>query len=96
MLTNLFSRKIIGERIRQIRKQKGLSGFDFAELLMCSQQHVSRIEAGLVRLSVAQLYLISNSLAIDIVELISNVGYQDNELLRIEKASLYYRAEEVY
>lgn len=50
-------------------------------------------EIYLERLNVALLYFISNILILEIAELILNIVYQANELLKIEKISLYYRAE---
>jgi transcriptional regulator with XRE-family HTH domain len=37
---------LLGERIRELRKSKGLTQEDFAELIGVEQKHVSRLELG--------------------------------------------------
>ncbi|MDN0005299.1 helix-turn-helix transcriptional regulator [Providencia stuartii] len=50
MQSNLSPKEIVGSNIHKARRAKGLSGSELADLLLCSQQHVSRIERGVIRL----------------------------------------------
>lgn len=74
----LSSTEIIGLRIQSLRRKKGLTGADLAVLLQISQQHVSRIEHGAVRLTAGHLYRIAQCLETDVGELLSGIGYQDS------------------
>ncbi|MEQ4733185.1 helix-turn-helix domain-containing protein [Providencia rettgeri] len=48
MQSNLSPKEIVGGNIYKARRAKGLSGSELADLLLCSQQHVSRIERGVI------------------------------------------------
>lgn len=93
MLTRLSPKEIVGKNVKEIRRKKGLSGVELAKLLFCSQQHVSRIERGEVRLSLEQIYDIADCLEVDIRELISGVGFQRAHSTKINKTMEYYQAE---
>ena len=53
-------KKAIGERIRELRKAKGLSQNELAEILNISQDAVSKIEQGKVSLSLEYQFILAN------------------------------------
>lgn len=62
--------KIVGARIRTLRKDQNMSIQQLSTLLGISQQHQSRHELGEIRIHVDTLYSISQILELDIQELI--------------------------
>lgn len=58
----------VGKRIRQIRTDKGLSIEKLALLSGLSYSQVIRIENGKINTSIYQLYIISRTLKVDLVE----------------------------
>ncbi|EPQ5228902.1 helix-turn-helix domain-containing protein [Providencia stuartii] len=62
--------KIIGARIRTLRKDHNMSIQQLSTLLGISQQHQSRHELGEIRIHVDTLYFISEILELDIHELV--------------------------
>ncbi|MCD2527024.1 helix-turn-helix domain-containing protein [Providencia huaxiensis] len=62
--------KIVGARIRSLRKDQNMSIQQLSTLLGISQQHQSRHELGEIRIHVDTLYSISQILELDIQELI--------------------------
>lgn len=68
--------RLIGNRIRSIRKSKGLTGSDLGKLLNLSQQHISRIENGSVKLNIEQLQRITDVLVVPLYNILLDVGYQ--------------------
>ncbi|WP_272660853.1 helix-turn-helix domain-containing protein [Providencia sp. PROV150] len=62
--------KIVGARIRTLRKDQNMSIQQLSTLLGISQQHQSRHELGEIRIHVDTLYSISEILDLDIQELI--------------------------
>lgn len=64
------SSKIVGARIRTLRKDQNMSIRQLSTLLGISQQHQSRHELGEIRIHVDTLYSISQILELDIQELI--------------------------
>lgn len=89
-------KEIVGSNIKRIRLKKGLSGAELAERLLCSQQHISRIERGLTRLSVAQIYCIADCLNVNIQWLLEGVGFLANPLDRIYDQMYYFQAEDLF
>ena len=59
----------LGARIRQLRKEKGLSQVELAHSLGKDQQSIQRLEAGRINPSYYYLYEIANGLKIDLEEL---------------------------
>ena len=51
--------KKIGKNIQLARKEKGLTQDTFAELMNVSWSYVSKIESGVINLSLGSLYVIS-------------------------------------
>ncbi|MGG4607733.1 helix-turn-helix domain-containing protein [Providencia sp. Me31A] len=69
----LSPKEIVGSNIKRIRQNQGITGSDLARLLLCSQQHVSRIERGLVRLNIEQIQLVADRLNVSISLLLRGV-----------------------
>lgn len=64
--------KVIGARIRILRKDKNMSIQQLSKILGISQQHQSRHELGEMRIHVDTLYSISEILGLSIDEIISD------------------------
>lgn len=64
--------KIIGAKIRTLRKNKRMSIQELSQQLGISQQHQSRHELGDIRLHVDTLYLIAEIFDVPINELMSD------------------------
>lgn len=62
--------KIIGKNIQNQRKIKGYTQETFAELMKVSWSYVSKIECGILNLSMGKIYDIAQYLKIDIEELL--------------------------
>ena len=60
--------KKIGLKIRQIRKNWGLSQIELAEKIGISFQQIQKYEKGLTKISVVRLYQISEALGINITD----------------------------
>lgn len=58
--------KIIGKNIQQERIKQGYTQETFAELMGCSWSYVSKIECGILNLSIGKIYEICEYLNIDI------------------------------
>lgn len=63
--------KIIGKNIQNQRKLKGYTQETFAELMNVSWSYVSKIECGILNLSLGKIYEIAKYLKIDIKELLN-------------------------
>lgn len=72
--------KLVGQRIKALRRNRGLTGEGLGKLLNLSQQHISRIENGNVRLNVEQLNKISDILGVTLYSLLVDIGYQAKSL----------------
>lgn len=66
--------KIIGKNIQKQRQNKGLTQETFAELMGVSWSYVSKIESGILNLSIGKILEISNSLNVDIALLLNVYG----------------------
>lgn len=62
--------KVIAKNIQNIRKNKGYSQETFAELMGVSWSYVSKIECGMLNLSLGKVYDIANFLKADISEIV--------------------------
>lgn len=58
--------KKIGKNIQKARQEKGLTQETFAELMGVSWSYVSKIESGVINLSLGKILEIANYLKIDI------------------------------
>ncbi len=66
--------KIIGDKIRAIRKSKRMSQEKLAELSRLHPTYISNIENGKVNASIFTYYMIANALGIPLSELIGLTG----------------------
>lgn len=89
-------KEIVGSNIKNIRLEMGLNGVELADLLMCSQQHVSRIERGAVRLNMVQILHIADCLNVSVNVLLKGVGFQYNPLDNLCKLENYFQAEDLF
>lgn len=62
--------KEIGKNIQNQRRNKGYTQETFAELMGVSWSYVSKIECGILNLSLGKIHDISNYLKIDVKELL--------------------------
>ncbi len=58
--------KIIGKNIQRARQEKGLTQESFAELMGVSWSYVSKIESGVINLSIGKILEIANYLKMDV------------------------------
>lgn len=63
--------KLIGQRVRAAREQRGLSQEKLAERVDLKRTSITNIEKGRQRLLVHTLFMISEALAVPIIDLIS-------------------------
>lgn len=63
--------KIIGKNIQTIRQEKGLTQETFAELMNVSWSYVSKIESGVINISVGKILEIANYLDVDVSRILS-------------------------
>lgn len=75
--------EIIGERVRELRKTRGRSQEELAELLGLNKSAVSRVESGQRGLAVQELALIAPFLGVSVDEILFGDA-QDSLLLRGE------------
>ena len=62
--------KIIGKNIQNIRKEKGYTQESFAELMGVSWSYISKIESGILNLSIGKILEIATYLKTDISNLL--------------------------
>ena len=60
----------VGERVKEIREEKGLSQHELSFRIEISRNQIGRIERGEINTSLSALYEIATGLEVDIVELI--------------------------
>ncbi|EPL9568988.1 helix-turn-helix domain-containing protein [Providencia rettgeri] len=58
--------KIVGSKIKRLRKEHGLTGTELAAYLHVSQQQFSRYERGVNRIDIDSLVIIANFLKVSI------------------------------
>lgn len=58
--------KTIGKNVQKVRKEKGYTQETFAELINVSWSYVSKIESGILNLSVGKLCDFANYLKVDL------------------------------
>ena len=76
--------KLIGERIKQCRKSKGMTQDVLAEKLNVSIGYVSQVERGITKISLDLLGAISSILDCDVASLISESAVNSNEYMETE------------
>lgn len=65
-MTKEESQQWIGEQIAELRKQKGMSHIELAELTGLSRTHIWRIESGKYNAGFYQIHTIINALGLKI------------------------------
>ena len=63
--------KIIGKNIQNERQEKGLTQETFAELMNVSWSYVSKIESGVINLSLGKILQIADFLEIDVARILN-------------------------
>ena len=76
--------KLIGERIKKARKNKGMTQDSMAERLNVSIGYVSQVERGITKISLDLLGAISSILECDIASLISESAVHSNLYMESE------------
>ena len=76
--------KLIGERIKRMRKSNGITQEILAERLNVSIGYVSQVERGITKISLDLLAAISVILNCDIASLISESAINSNEYMESE------------
>lgn len=62
--------KIISKNIKDIRKEKGYTQESFAEKMHVSWSYVSKLETGVLNLSIGKIVELANYLEVDVKELL--------------------------
>ncbi len=71
-------RQLLGERIRELRKAKGLTQEQLAELVGVEPRHISRVEGGYNSPSIERLARIAEVLGVPIQELFNFMHLNDS------------------
>lgn len=79
--------KLIGERIKRVRKSRGITQEAMAERLNVSIGYVSQVERGVTKISLDLLGAISSILDSDIADFISESAVNSNEYMETELIS---------
>lgn len=82
----------LGQRIAALRKQRGITQVQLAEMLACSQQRIVSLEKGRRRVSVTDLPILSEALGIHVAELI---GIEDQPAKRGPTPKLQRQLEQL-
>lgn len=81
--------KIIGKRIKEVRKERGYTQETLAELAGLSVDHVSHVETGNTKMSLNVLAKIANAFHIPTDRLLYDNLYQATEQLTDEVAAVF-------
>ena len=76
--------QLIGERIKQARKSKGMTQEVLAEKLSVSIGYVSQVERGITKISLDLLGAISSILECNVASLISESAIESTEYMETE------------
>ena len=79
--------KLIGERIKRVRKSKGITQENMAEKLNVSIGYVSQVERGITKISLDLLGAISSILNYDISGFVAESAVNSSEYLESEIVS---------
>ena len=83
-MKNQFDYLALGQRIRKIRKEKGMTQEQLAEACNLSTAHIGHIERGTRALSIESLIIISNTLSVSTDYLLLDVSNAaDKNILNI-------------
>lgn len=70
--------KLFGERVRQLRKQRGLSQEDFASLSGIDRSYMGHIERGEKNVTIIKIFLLAEALQVGVEELFINLDVAGN------------------
>ena len=84
------NKKKLGKRIKELRKQKGLTQEQLAELINLEQNSISVIESGRNFPTLVTLEKIANILGVELNEFFNYEYYEDIQQI---KSALQYRIE---
>ena len=76
--------KLIGERIKRVRKSRGMTQDVMAEKLNVSIGYISQVERGITKISLDLLGAISSVLDCDVASFITESAVNSNEYLESE------------
>jgi transcriptional regulator with XRE-family HTH domain len=65
--------KLFGERVRQLRKQRGLSQEDFASVSGIDRSYMGHIERGERNVTLLKVFQLADALDVRLIELLSEV-----------------------
>jgi len=68
------ARRRIAENVRRLRKERGLSQEEMAELANFHRTYVSQLERCITNISVDGLERLSNALGVDVLDLLAKIG----------------------
>ncbi|MFA9626635.1 helix-turn-helix domain-containing protein, partial [Proteus mirabilis] len=78
---------IISKKIKQKRKELGVTGIEIAHSLEISQQHYSRIENGHTKITVEHLFSIAFILGVKPKELLPNYKFSnEKEMIKVKQS----------
>lgn len=87
--------KLFGKRLKEIRKQRGLSQAQLAEMLNVDEKYISRLETSTSTPSFSMLIKISNALNVDLQNLFKfKQDKTKSELIDIIKSKLENATEQ--
>ena len=81
---------MLGEKIRNTRKNKGYKLGDLAEITQLSSSYISQLERGLIEPSLTSLRKISNALNIPIYLLMDDVKKNNPVVRRDERVKIFF------
>lgn len=81
--------KVIGKRIKELRKEKGYTQEVLAEIAELSVDHISHIETGNTKMSLNVLVKIANAFRVPTDKLLYDSLYQSKELLTDDVAAVF-------
>lgn len=70
--------KLFGERVRQLRKQRGLSQEDFASLSGIDRSYMGHIERGEKNVTIIKIFLLAEALQVGVEELFIDLDVEGN------------------
>lgn len=88
------TKKLIGARIKELRKRAGLTQEQLAELVGLDARHLSRLEVGRHFPSLISLERIASALNVALVEFFQFPGEEDIRILRADLAKFAKRSSE--
>lgn len=81
--------KLIGNRIKQLRKAKGKTQEDLAADVYVTSGYISQIERGITKVNLETLSEIADILECDIADLVSGANIHTNDPLKYDFSVLY-------